>query len=93
MVAIRIFIVLELGGANIKNNKPAKPPKGSTTSEAVEQTHKQALKADEEALWSIYNSLASCVPFYFCPFRLPFFKQTDPSDTPPNSDEPFKRTK
>lgn len=73
MVAIHIFIIIKLGGVNIKRKKSSKPYATSNTSEVSEQRYKQILEADERALWIIYNSLTSCVPFGFYPYEYPVF--------------------
>jgi|GEM_PF-4265842 len=72
MVDIHIFIIIELGGVNIKK-KSSKPYMASDNSEVSERRYKQILEADERALWVIYNSLASCVPFGFYPYECPIF--------------------
>lgn len=66
-------IIFYLGGVNIKRKKLSKPYIASDNSEASEQRYKQILEADERALWVIYNSLASCVPFGFYPYEYPIF--------------------
>jgi hypothetical protein len=73
MVAIHIFIIIKLGGVNIKRKKSSKPYIPSDTSEVSEQRYKQILEADEKALRVIYNSLTSCVPFGFYPYEYPIF--------------------
>lgn len=45
-----------------------------------ERRYKQILEADERALWAIYNSLASCVPFCFYLYAYPIFPQVNPFD-------------
>lgn len=73
MVAIHIFIIIKLGGVSIKRKKSSNPYTASDNREVSEQRYKQILQADEKALWVIYNSLASCVPFGFYPYEYPIF--------------------
>lgn len=67
------FIIIKLGGVNMKRKRSSKPYMASDNNEVSEQMYKQILEADERALWVIYNSLASCVPFSFCSYRFPIF--------------------
>lgn len=67
------FIIFQLGGVNIKRKKSSKPYIASDNSEVSEKKYKQILEADERALWIIYNSLTSCVPFGFYPYEYPIF--------------------
>jgi hypothetical protein len=73
MVAIHFFIIITLGGFNIKRKKSSKPYTASDKSEISELRYKQILEADNRALWVIYNSLASCVLFCFYPCEYPIF--------------------
>ncbi|ADZ19206.1 tyrosyl-tRNA synthetase [Clostridium acetobutylicum EA 2018] len=69
MVAIHIFSIIRLGGVNIKRKKSSKPYMSSDNSKVSERRYKQILEANERALWVIYNSLASFVPFGFYPYE------------------------
>lgn len=81
MVAIRIFIIIKLGGASIKKKKSSRLYMSSDNSEVIEQKYKRkiletdgrSLWAAELSLWGIYNSLASCVLFGFYPYDCPIF--------------------
>ncbi|GFZ33813.1 hypothetical protein CSC2_43390 [Clostridium zeae] len=73
MVAIHFFIIITLGGFNIKRKKSSKPYMASDNSEVSELRYKQTLEADNRALWVIYNSLASYVLFSFYPYECPIF--------------------
>lgn len=71
--------VINLGGANIKKNKPLKPYLASGNSEVIKRKYKhKILEADERSLWSICNALAACVLFGFYPYEYSIFEQINP---------------
>lgn len=80
MDAIHIFITFELGGTNIKKKKSSKPYLVSENKRINEGKFKQIHQADERALWSFYNSLASCISCCFYPYECPMFPQVNPSN-------------
>ncbi|MFT4005132.1 MAG: hypothetical protein QM683_05630 [Lacrimispora sp.] len=93
IAAIHIFIIIKLGGANIKKKKSSKPYMASDKSELSERSYKQMLESDERALWAIYNSLALCVPFCFYPYTYPMFPQIELFDNEMESSEVEKHLK
>ncbi|AKA70574.1 hypothetical protein [Clostridium scatologenes] len=64
----------------MKKKKSTKLYMVCDNSEVNERRYKQILEANKRALWAIYNSLASYVPFGFYPYEYPIFEQFNPSN-------------
>ncbi|WP_411681236.1 hypothetical protein [Clostridium thailandense] len=75
MATVHFLSIIKLGSANIKKKKSSKIYMDSDNSEVSERKYKQMLEADKRALWAIYNSLASYLPFGFYTYECPIFEQ------------------
>lgn len=84
MATIRIFCIIELGGANMK--KKMIEHHAFDMSE-VERRYQQKLKVDQRILQTFINSFyrCFCVPFY--PYDFTVFPQTDSFVNQPEDNE------
>jgi hypothetical protein len=80
MVAIHIFIIIRLGGTNMKKKRILEEDNTTDNIETNERRYRQMLQTNERIFGAIYNSFASYAPFCFYPYTYSMLLQSNPID-------------
>lgn len=94
MVAIHIFVIIRLGGTNMKKKKILEADITTDNIETNERRYRQMLQTNERIFGAIYNSFASYAPFCFYPYTYSMLIQFNPIDNAVKKnriEEPLKK--